>query len=113
MVGGVDQDTGHQVCVSPQVVNTLFCGGAEHFYAFSRGTQQEPAYTTTMFYRQKHGHKPVVSGGARHNNRRKIQTRKQRVLLMLTVNITVAVLTLFRNTLKYQKTSSNNSNHSL
>lgn len=45
VVTGVEANTGHQVCVSPEVVNALLGGGAEHFYTFSRGTQQEPAST--------------------------------------------------------------------
>lgn len=49
VVAGVEMNSGHQVCVSPQVVDALLGGGAEHFYAFSRSTQQEPAST-------KHAH---------------------------------------------------------
>lgn len=49
VVAGVEVNSGHQVCVSPEVVDALLGGGAEHFYAFSRSTQQEPAST-------KHAH---------------------------------------------------------
>lgn len=49
VVEGVDQDTGHLVRVSPEAVDALFCGGAEHSDALSRGTQQEPAPTRPIF----------------------------------------------------------------
>lgn len=123
VVEGVDQDTGHQVRVSTEGVNTLFCGGAEHFHAFSRGTQQEPAPTLSTFYRQIH--KPVVSDGARRglsfrnkpqeeNPKREISEfpmsginkaflfySKERAVLTASTRTAV----LFRNTLKYQRTS--------
>ena len=43
VVGGLEQHTCHQVGVSPQVVETLLRGGAEHLHALSRGAQEEAA----------------------------------------------------------------------
>lgn len=55
VVGGSEQYTCHQVGVSPQVMDTLLCGGAEHLHTLSCGTQQEPAATnTTMSYTEIH-----------------------------------------------------------
>lgn len=42
VVGGFEQHACHQVGVSPQIVDALLCGGAEHLHTLSWGAQQEP-----------------------------------------------------------------------
>ncbi len=54
MVGGSEHHTCHQVGVSPQVVDALLCGGAEHLHTLPRGAQQEPAATQTASFTQEH-----------------------------------------------------------
>lgn len=43
LVRGFEQHTGNQVSVSPQLLDTLLCGRAEHLHTLSRGTEQESA----------------------------------------------------------------------
>ena len=47
VVGGFEPDPRHQAGVSPQVVDTLLGGGAEHLHTLSRGAQEEAAATST------------------------------------------------------------------
>lgn len=52
MVGRSEQHTCNQVCVTPQILDTLLSDGAEHLHIVSRGAEKEPATQSNILQLQ-------------------------------------------------------------